>query len=155
MKWRLPVIATLWLGSSLGSVALAGAMVGTAVVARADGDALIIWDATPAVVAIVSNKTDDVTAMRQLESSAVTIAASHAKDLTDASTISVRITYAKTGAVNPAYGAATFAGIERVATVRLSRDAALTSAALLASEIASGKTVPNVAIVVSGKLPPH
>jgi hypothetical protein len=145
----------LALATAVSASAVADDVVGTAIVARDSGDALIIWEATPAIVSIVARKTADAAALQQLESSAVSLAATHAKDLPDAVTISVRITYQKIGAVNPAYGTAAFAGVERLATVSLPRSLALKTGAGLARAIAAGKRAPGVTIVISGQLPPR
>ena len=150
---RLAILAALAAFAAAGP-AVADEIAGSTIVVRDEGDALIIWEATPAVVAIVKNKTPGKLALKQLESSAVTIAAQHARDLVDATTISVRITYQKIGAVNPAYGGATLAGVESVATVRLSRGLALKADPSIARKIAHGDSVPGVTVIVSGKLPP-
>jgi hypothetical protein len=151
-KWCI-ALALLLLGSS--GAARADEVPGTAILARTGTDALIIWDATPAIAAIVAGNVSDDAGMRRLESDAVTIASAHAKDLTAAKTISVRITYAKTGAVSPVYGSATFAGVERVATISIPRTLVIGDIKRTESSISDGKIPAGITIVVSGKLPPH
>ncbi len=98
---------------------------GNVIVARPAGNALLIWDASADVAAIVANKTSDADAKTLLERDAARVlAASLSKTDIGASSITLRVIYQKTGAVSPVYGSATFAGVERYATLRLSgRDA--------------------------------
>jgi len=98
---------------------------GNVIVARPAGDALLIWNASADVAAIVANKTADADAKALLERDAArALAASLAKVDAAASSISLRVIYEKTGAVSPVYGTATFAGVGRYATLRMSgRDA--------------------------------
>ena len=94
------------------------AVPGHAVLAKPDGDALVIWDASPVVASIVKAKTNDDGANDLLERDAVHVLATMAPDVDkSAKTITVRVIYSKTGAVSPVYGTPTFMGIERYATL--------------------------------------
>ena len=108
------------------SVALATVFPGHVVVARVSEDALIIWDASPEVAMIVSNKVANDAANDQLERDALRVLAQALPKLEkSAKTVTVRVVYNKTGDVSPVYGAPTFAGVERYATLALSyKDAA-------------------------------
>ncbi len=94
---------------------------GNVIVARTAGDALLIWDASVDIAGIVTNKTPDADANALLERDAARVlAASLSKVDKAATSITVRVIYQKTGAVSPVYGTATFAGVERYATLKLS-----------------------------------
>ncbi|MBD5606759.1 MAG: hypothetical protein IAI48_16950 [Candidatus Eremiobacteraeota bacterium] len=94
---------------------------GNVIVARPGGSALVIWDASADVASIVANKTSDADANALLERDASRVLAdSLAKIDKDASDVTVRVIYNKSGAVSPVYGSATFAGVERYATLKLS-----------------------------------
>ncbi len=94
---------------------------GNVIVARPAGNALLIWDASADVTAIVANKTSDADARTLLERDAANaLATSLSKVANDASSVTLRVIYQKTGAVSPVYGSATFAGVERYATLRIS-----------------------------------
>jgi hypothetical protein len=91
---------------------------GHTVLAKAGGAALIIWDATPVIIAIVHDKLTDADANALIEHDALKVLVKLQPVVDkDAKTITVRITYNKTGDVNPAYGTPTFLGVERYATV--------------------------------------
>ena len=135
-------------GAALASVS------GTVVTAKSGEHALILWDATPAVVTIVDNKQPRDAAMESLESQAMQIAGERAPALTDAKTITVRVVYQKIGAVNPAYGTPTFAGVERVLDLTVDAPTAKTQSGALAKSLASGTTPKGVTLQVTGVLPP-
>ena len=92
---------------------------GKFVVARTDGSALIIWDCAPVVEQIVKEKLTDADANTLLQRDALLILEKTAPQFGAATSVRVRLVYSKTGAMNPAYGAATFAGIERYAEMNM------------------------------------
>lgn len=93
---------------------------GHVVLAKPGPEAVIIWDATPVVVTIVNDKMRDDEANALLEHDALRNVAKFAKAISaDAKSVTLRVTYQKIGAVNPAYGAQTFAGVERYAQLTL------------------------------------
>ncbi len=125
MILRVPNIAglciALVIAASPGALAAPSKPAGNVIVARPGGDALLIWDASSDVAAIVANKTPDSDANALLERDATKILASSLSKLDkDATTVTVRVIYNKTGAVSPVYGSATFAGVERYATLKVS-----------------------------------
>lgn len=72
------------------------------VLARASQDALILFDASPEVAAIVSNKTSDADANDGLERDALKVLATLLPKLDQTTkSVTVRVTYNKTGAVSP------------------------------------------------------
>jgi hypothetical protein len=93
---------------------------GHVVLARAEDDALAIWDSTPVVSAIVSGKLSDADAKARLERDALRVLAEvQPKVASSAKTITVRVIYQKIGDVSPVYGTPTFAGVERYATLKV------------------------------------
>jgi len=112
----LALIAAACIGAS--SAASADDVPGHAVLAKPDGDALVIWDASPVVASIVKSKTADADANDLLERDAARVLVTMAPNVDkSAKTITVRVIYSKTGAVSPIYGTPTFMGIERYATL--------------------------------------
>lgn len=94
---------------------------GHAVVARSNGDALLLWDASSEVSVIVSTKLSDDDANARLKRDAIRVLAASVPDVSkDATSVTIRVLYNKTGAVSPVYGAATFAGVEHYAEIKLS-----------------------------------
>jgi hypothetical protein len=92
-----------------------------AVVARSDGDALLLWDASSEVSVIVSTKLSDADANAKLKHDAIRVLAASIPDVSrDAKSVTIRVLFNKTGAVSPVYGAATFAGVEHYAEIKLS-----------------------------------
>jgi hypothetical protein len=92
---------------------------GHVVLARAEGDALLIWDSTAEVATIVSDKLSDAEANARLERDALRVLAAAQPKMTGAKSITVRVVFSKTGDVSPVYGSPTFAGIERYATLKI------------------------------------
>lgn len=134
--------------------AAAASVAGTVVTAKSGEHALIIWDATPAVAGFVANKQTHDAAMESLESQAMQLAGQRAPSLPGSKTITVRVVYQKIGAVNPAYGTPTFAGVEHVFDLTLDASVAKTQSADLAKALAAGTTPKGVTLQMSGALPP-
>jgi len=124
--------------------------------AKPETSALIIWDATPLVVTIVNQNMTDADANALLEHDAVHDLAKTLKSLSpDATTVTMRVTYQKIGALNPEYGAPTFEGVERYALItanvrdlRGDRDKWM--------ESPDTKPIPAwLSYSITGSLPPH
>jgi hypothetical protein len=129
---------------------------GNVVVARASGDALVIWDASPEVAELVTSRTPDDRAGARLQRDALRVAAdSLSKVESSASSLTVRIIYSKSGAVSPVYGAATFAGVERYATVQLPFKDAQADRDHWKSLDAKAPLPKWIEVKVTGQLPPH
>ena len=92
---------------------------GKIVVARIQGDAVILYDATSEVAAIVSGNVGDAGALPRLERDALLALGSRSSLFSKASTVTVRVLYDKTGDVSPAYNTPTFAGQERFANLTM------------------------------------
>lgn len=129
---------------------------GPVVLSRAHGDALAIWDATADLTALLANKTSAEDALRRLEADAVTVMAEKAKLLpSDAKTLTVQVIYQRTGAISPTYQVATFAGIERLLTVKAPVNEIAAKSAAWSAELRVGKTPAALTVTVAGKLPPE
>jgi len=97
---------------------------GKVIIARASEDAIVLYDASPEVVALVHDRVDAAAARVRLERDALAVLAKVLPDLSEAKSVTVRVTYVKNADVNPAYGTPTFAGIERYANLKATvRDA--------------------------------
>jgi len=126
------------------------------VIARAGADALVLWDATAIVAQIVSDKASDADANGRLANGALKALVQVAPRLAAAKSITVRVVYARTGAVSPVYGAATFAGVERYATLEISGADAKADTGKWKEAALDGSALPkNLTFTVTGKLPPR
>ncbi len=159
MKIRMTALAALTALAVLLPVAALRAengVPGNVVVARASGDALVIWDASPEVGELVSSRTPDDRAAARLQRDALRVAAdSLSKIEGGASSLTVRIIYSKSGAVSPVYGAATFAGVERYATVQLPFKDAQADRDHWKTLDAKTPLPKWIEVKVTGQLPPH
>ena len=125
---------------------------GTVVVAKASGAAIVIWDATPFVAQLVSQKNSGDEGLKVMKSRALVILINKARNLNNAQSITINATYTKSGEVSPVYGSATFAGVERVFSIMASREDLLR---LSRESHAASEAVPsNFKLIVSGRLPP-
>jgi hypothetical protein len=119
----LAIVVALALAASASAwpeAAAASQPDGTVVLARPGPDVLLIWDATNDVAAIVAEGLSAPEGTERLERDAARVLAASLADVDRGATrIALRVTYRKTGAVSPVYGAATFAGVERFATFEM------------------------------------
>lgn len=116
MRAKFIAAAGIALALATGTAALAETTIpGKFVVARTDGSGLIIWDCAPVIEQIVKDKLSDSDANVLLQRDALLVLAKTASQFAASKDVRVRVVYSKTGAINPAYGAATFTGIERYA----------------------------------------
>jgi hypothetical protein len=127
-------------------------LAGTVIMARAGAAPLYVWNATPYVAQLGTDKLLGDPGLHALEATAVTALAEKAKSQTS-STIAVRVVYEKTGAVSPLYRTATFEGLEDVFTITADRKALVGSAAAWATSLQGGKTPQGLTIAVTGALP--
>jgi hypothetical protein len=129
---------------------------GHAVLARASGEALVIWDATPLIASVVQGKLSDADANSLVAHDALRILARMQPNVDkSAKSITVRVIYNKTGEVSPVYGAATFAGVERYATLTAPA-AALRTDKSKWKELDDKTALPAwLVFTVIGKLPPR
>jgi len=127
---------------------------GMVVVAKGGASPLLLWDATPLVTTIVTNKQPRPAAMRDLESQAMQILGDRVRALPRAKTLTIRMIYQKTGAVSPVYGTATFEGIERVFELTAPASDARLHAKQLADALGHGSLPASLHLNVTGTLPP-
>ena len=92
---------------------------GKVIVARTDGNATLIYNASPEVAAIVTSKASDADANDRLKRDALQALASKLPLLQKAKSVTVRVIYDKVGAVSPTYGSLTFSGVERYANLTM------------------------------------
>ena len=127
---------------------------GAVIVTRTSpAEAGLIWDATTYVTQLVSEKITDERGMRAIEATALRALADKGKGLA-ATSLTLKVTYAKTGAVSPVYGNVTFAGFESVVTIAAKRAALAQHAGTWSEQLANGTIPKGVRISVTGKLPP-
>jgi len=127
---------------------------GAVIMAKASGDStLFIWDATPYVTQLVSDKMLGDDGLHAIEATAIQALADKVKKASTAA-VTVRELYSKTGAVSPVYGSPTFAGVERVVTIGAQRAALEKNAEAWSASLAKGTIPQGVTIDISGKLPP-
>ena len=116
----LATLVSAILASEKPLVAAERAPAGTVILARAGPDVLLIWDATDEVAALVAEHRSAPEATLRLERDAARVLATALANVDRSATrIVLRVTYRKTSAVSPVYGAATFAGVERFATFEM------------------------------------
>lgn len=141
-------------GLALADPAAVRPVAGAVIVTRTTpAEASLLWDATPYVTQLVSDKLTDEHGLHALEATALRALADKGKTLA-APALTLKVTYAKTGAVSPVYGGATFAGFEPVLTLSAKRAALAKNAAAWSSQLADGKVPAGVIVSVTGKLPP-
>jgi hypothetical protein len=129
---------------------------GHVIVARAEGDALVIWDATAEVTEIVKDKLDDDAAKDRLKRDALEEVTLEESKLSNLTSISVRVIYTKTGDVSPVYGSPTFAGVERYAVLKMSAADVKSDRGQWKEAVAGAGTVPSwAAFTILGSLPPR
>jgi len=136
--------------------AQAGAMPqGTITLTKARGDALVVWDATDELTALISTKPTRKATLERLASDAALIYGDRAPALKKtARSLTVLVLYTKTGAISPTYHTATFEGVERLLTIK-GRTADFKRAAQWSQTLAAGKTPPGLSLTIIGQLPPE
>jgi len=115
--------------------------------------ARLIWDATEYVTQLVADKLGGDAGVHAIEATALRALAEKGKALS-ATTLTLSVTYAKTGAVSPVYGSATFAGFEPLLTIAVKRGPLVEHAAAWSAQLANGTLPRGVTVSVTGKLPP-
>lgn len=113
-----------------------------------------LWNASVYVAHLVAEKVLGDEGMHALEGSAVAALAEKTKRSV-ARMVSIRVVYARTGAVSRVYNSATFVGMEAVCTITASRADLQKHASEWIAKIAEGDAPSGVKIEITGKLPPH
>ncbi len=156
LRFNMVLVCSLFLAGPSLPLLAADEVPGHAVLAKSDGYALIIWDASPVVASIVKNKMNDADANDLLERDAMRKLAKISRNVDgSAKTVTVRVVYIKNGAVSPVYGTPTFLGVERYATLTVSGADAKSDKGKW-KELDAKAAIPNwFAYKVTGLLPPR
>lgn len=125
---------------------------GAFILARGGVSAAYLWNATPFVARLVTEKVLGADGIHSLEATAIEALAERAEH-SSANSLSVKIVYARTGAVSAVYGTPTFAGMENVLTLSADRRALLKNHTRWAQNIQSGGPPEGVHVMLTGKLP--
>jgi hypothetical protein len=128
---------------------------GHSVLARAGGDAKIVWDASPEVERLVAAKMGDARAAVVMRGDAARIAAKMLPLIEKGSrTVTVRVLYVESAKMSNAYRGNTFQHTDTYAMLSMPyRDAASNRDRWM--QIAPGKPLPRwMTYTVTGKLPP-
>jgi len=126
---------------------------GPVVLARAGSDAQYLWNASTYVAHLLADKLGDAPGLHALEATALSALAERTR-ASDAATVRIKVVYAKTGAVSPVYGTATFTGMENVVTLSASRTELVKHADQWARDVSAGRVPPGLDVRVTGTLPP-
>lgn len=130
-------------------------VLGHVVEARATASStLFLWDATPYVVTLVHDHALGDAGLRAIQATAVTALAQRAKTARSRN-VALRVLYQKTGAVNPAYGAPTFEGVEVVVLLSAPAKVAARNGAAWAAQLAQGRAAKGLTVRILGRLPPQ
>lgn len=127
---------------------------GTIVVAKTQGNGIVIWDITPSVAGIVSASTSPDATVKDLEVDAASILLDRLSQMSAASTVEVRVLYQMTGETSPIYRNNTFGGLEKVLTVTASVEEATRNKTAWAAQLAKNTLPAGMTVTVVGKLPP-
>jgi hypothetical protein len=141
---------------SLSSPAIAvGAdvILGSQVVAKAGATPVVLWDATPYVEKLVHQNLTHAKMFALIESTALRIAVERAPALVSAQTITVKVVYARIGAISPVYQNASFTDFERLLHVAVNRNQALANAARWSDADPNKPLPPGAVATVTGQLP--
>jgi len=154
MSVRKITCALLFLILAASAIATASPP-GSVTLTRARGDALVVWDATDELTAIVAQKPTKKSALDRLESDAAQVFSERAPSLRKtAKTLTILVLYTKTGAISPVYHTATFEGVERLLTLKAPVNQSA-KATMWAQQLRAGRTVSGLSIHVTGQLPPE
>lgn len=126
---------------------------GQVIEARATAsETLYLWDATPYVIHLSHDGLLGPAGLQALKQSAL-LAFRKRAETARSKRIILRVLYQKIGAIDPAYGHPTFAGVERVFTMRASRLDALRRTNEWERDLARQIVPPGLQIEITGRLP--
>jgi hypothetical protein len=126
---------------------------GPVLLSRAGADAQYLWNATLYVTHLVADKQGGADGVHALEATAIAALADKSKS-SQATTVRIKVVYAKTGDVSPVYGTATFTGMENVLTLSAARSDLSKHAAEWTRQFAAGQVPAPVKVDMTGTLPP-
>ncbi|HEY1975704.1 MAG TPA: hypothetical protein VGG89_04120 [Candidatus Baltobacteraceae bacterium] len=128
---------------------------GEVIVAKTQGNAIVLWDITQSVAALVATPSSHDEKIRDVELQASEILLAHLAEMSAASTVEVRALYQRNGDVSPIYKTATFAGVERLLTITATYAAAVKNKAAWEKQLAAGAMPSGITVEVTGDLPPR
>lgn len=128
---------------------------GTVIIARATGHALMLLDSTRELTDLAAKKTLPADEVRSIEADAVRAMVSNRKAFAKrTATVSVRVIYQHTGAVDPRYGTPTLEGVERLMTLEAPLGSIARNASRWLQDIAAGRTPGDgLHVTIEGKVP--
>lgn len=138
--------------STLGAAALAADQ-GQVIVAKTQGNGIILWDVTPEIATITSAPDAPAKKTHDLEISAARVLLAHLAEMKAATTVEVRVFYRKTGDLNQEYQVNTFAGVEKIFTIVSQLDAANRNKTLWEKQLATGVLPAGITVKDEGTLP--
>ena len=125
------------------------------ILARVRGDAVVVWDATDELLAMLTKKKSKAEILRSLEVEAARLLVDRARKIKHrATTLTVNVTYERIGAISAAYKTATIEGYEQLLRLKAPVGAA-TGANTWPADITSGKVPKDLEVTVVGALPPE
>lgn len=128
-------------------------LAGSQVVAKAGGDAVVIWDATNWIVQLEPQHIPNPKLLARIKSESGELLLKKAGSLSAAKTLTVKVVYARIGAISKQYNNASFADFERLVSLKAKRSDALKNAAAWGKQFAAGKMPAGVKVTVTGRLP--
>jgi len=134
------------------ATSISGAQV---IVAKASGDAVLIWDASSTITEILRRKVPPALAMRSIEAQAADLLALRGPALKSAKSISLRVVYPRKPEFNPQYGNEVAATVERLMTLKASPATLVHDGKTWSAMIQKGGSPRGLDIMVTGTLPPE
>jgi hypothetical protein len=125
---------------------------GSVILSKSGVTAEYLWDATPYVSDLVTDRLLGDDGMRATEATAIVALAQRSASLTSKD-MSISVSYKKPSS-SAIYGTATFADQQRLVEITIPRALAAKNGLSLAQDVADGKTPSQVKITVIGELPP-
>jgi len=123
------------------------------IVAKANGDAILIWDAGSVVANILRDKTPIDAAMRSIESQAANLLFLKGSQLPNASSISLRVVYPRKPEFNPQYGVELSTTVERLMSLKTTPALLTQNGKTWAATINEGRSPRDLTVTVTGQLP--
>jgi len=137
-----------------GTGAPARPIIGTLILAKENGNALLIWDCTRELASLVARKTKPEDEIKTLKTDAVRALLQNSKRLAKtATTLTVRVVYNRVGEIDPRYGTPTFQGVERLMMLEAPVPLIPKAAASWIHAIETASPTKGLTVQVTGKVP--
>lgn len=155
--FQYTVCSAVFAASTVGAAAAGETAVrpveGPVLLARAGTDAQYLWNASLYVTHLLADKQGGSDGIHALEATAISALADKSR-ASQATTVRIKVVYAKTGDVSPVYGTATFTGMEDVLTLSAARSDLAKHAAEWTQQLAAGHVPAHLKVDMTGTLPP-